>query len=165
MPRNRDSIYNVSTDIRLEDYTEDVEKDRDYAGIARFAAGLLLVALVAWGAYRFSGLLFAPDYQIAITNEEVEASAVAALSEKENIVLSSARPVFIRFQWPQGALTSDYLRIRVLSGGREVAVMGRLAPVTVNYILFAGPLEPGKYEIIVEDRDGTSLLSKGFLIR
>lgn len=167
MPRNRDSIYNVSTDIRLEDYTEDNDSGKNYAGIARFIGGLLLIILIAWGVYNFSGILFGPTYQVAITNEEVNEEAVAALNDQTDVVLSAARPVFIRFQWEAGGLKADYIRIRIIStqNNMEIAEMGRMVPVSVNYILFAGPLESGKYLIIIEDRSGAELVTREFMLR
>ncbi|MCB1174029.1 MAG: hypothetical protein KDK39_10705 [Leptospiraceae bacterium] len=166
MPRNRDSIYNVSTDIRLEDYTEDSEEERNIGGVVRLVGGLVLVGIIIWAIWSFSGALFAPEYKLAVSNQEVGEDQVEVLHKQERVVLSSARPVFIRFQWEEGQLQTDYIRILITqSGGQEVAVLGRMAPVTVNYILFAGPLEAGKYDILVEDRSGSVLGKRSFTVR
>lgn len=167
----RDSIYNISSDIRLEDYTDGGSTSSGGGGIggkARIIAGVALVALLGTGIYYFAGWIFGPDYELAVAQEDITAENIAELAGKE-AVLTSGEPVHIRFQWEEDGLKATYLRIKVdrVEGGNadEQAILGQKPPRTANYVYFKGPLDPGDYHVEVQDESGSVLKDKEFKIR
>ncbi|MCB1324259.1 MAG: hypothetical protein H7A21_03205 [Spirochaetales bacterium] len=171
MPRTRDSIYNVSSDIRLEDYTESSGGGGQgrLGSIARGLGALILVAIVLYALYYFAGALFGPDYSLAIANEYIDETNIERYAASDTPpALSAARPVYIRFQWEEGQLATDFLTMRVenVSSTPVVeAIQGRRPPVTANYIMFVGPLDAGRYTVEVLDREENVLREREFSVR
>lgn len=163
MARKRESIYNVSSDIRLEDYTEaDRQKSNNSLfKMAGVVAVLLLLGFVIWQAAMY---LMAPSYQLAMSNQEITGANIEQFTADPVSRLSAASPVHIRFQWPAGELKTDYLKILVerAEGSTyvEEAVLGRRPPRTASYIYFMGPLDAGKYRVQVLDASGSVLADR-----
>ncbi len=163
MARKRESIYNVSSDIRLEDYTEaDRQKSNNSMfKVAGVVAVLIIIGFVIWQAATW---LMAPAYQLAISNQEITAANIEQLATGPVSRLSATAPVHIRFQWEPGELQTDYLKIMVEreegSAFIEEAVLGRRPPRTASYIYFMGPLDSGKYRIQVLDASGSVLADR-----
>ena len=177
MPKTRDSIYNVSSDIRLEDYTEGGGSGSGGGGggrsgalatAAKIGGVLLILGMLAWGGQQLMLWIDAPDYRITVANEMIDAASTVAASDGAAVatVLSSAAPVHIRFDWAAGDLTTDFLRIEILqaASGQVEAAQERRPPVTANYVYFLGPLDPGAYRIRVLDRDRDLLIERDFRV-
>ncbi len=168
MPKSRDSIYNVSSDIRLEDYTEGGGGGGGSGRlgmIARIGGLIVLVLLLWWGGSALVGYLTAPTYRLAIANEYIDDANAQSFADRDPILVSSGAPVYVRFDWEEGELATDYLKIEIVrTGGGEEAVMGRRTPTTVNYIYFMGPLDPGNYELRVLDREENVLSNREFRV-
>ena len=76
--------------------------------------------------------------------------------------------MYIRFQWEEGQLATDFLTMRVenVSSTPIVeAIQGRRPPVTANYIMFVGPLDAGRYTVEVLDREENVLREREFSVR
>ena len=166
MARTRDSVYNVSSDIRLEDYTESNPDGGGGVGAAlRIGAGLVLLIVLLYGVYSAGSLLFAPSYTLAVASTPLNAANAVEFAASERVSTAAGSPVYIHFQWEEGELATDYVKIqidRVNPGGGEIeeAILARRPPITANYIQFAGPLEVGKYRITVTDRSGRRLADR-----
>lgn len=167
----RDSIYNISSDIRLEDYTDGGSGSSSGGGIggkARIIAGVALVGLLGTGIYYFAGWIFGPSYVLAVAQEDISAENAEEIS-KRDAALMAGEPIHIRFQWEEEGLKATYLRIKVDrvegSAAEEQAVLGQKPPRTANYIYFKGPLDPGDYHVEVQDESGSVLRDKDFKIR
>lgn len=160
MARKRDSIYNVSSDIRLEDYTE-ADRQRSNNSIFKMAGVLAVALIIGVLIWQAAAWLLAPSYQLAVANQEITAANIEQFSKGPVARLSASSPVHIRFQWEPGELKTDYLKILVErdEGGNflEEAVLGRRPPRTASYIYFMGPLDSGKYRIQVLDAGGAVL--------
>ena len=163
MARKRDSIYNVSSDIRLEDYTEaDRQKSNNSMfKMAGVVAVLLILGFAIWQAVTW---LMAPSYQLAIANQEITGANIEQLAATPVAKLSATSPVHIRFQWQPGELKTDYLKIMVERDEGcalvEEAVLGRRPPRTASYIYFMGPLDSGRYRVQVLDASGSVLADR-----
>ncbi len=169
MPKTRDSIYNVSSDIRLEDYTEGSSGSGGggrMGTIAKIGGVLLLLGLLGWGGQQFLLWLDAPVYRVTVANELIDDTNAASLAAAPAIVLSSSAPVHIRFDWEEGDLATDFLRIEILhaAGGQVEAAQERRPPLTANYVYFMGPLDPGSYRIRVLDRESSLLVERDFRV-
>ena len=166
MARTRDSVYNVSSDIRLEDYTDSSPEGGGGAGAAlRIGAGLVLLFVLLYGVYTAGSLLFAPSYTLAVSSTPLTAANAVEFAAAERVSTAAGQPVYIHFQWSEGELATDYVKIqvdRIGPGGSEVeeAILARRPPITANYIQFAGPLEVGRYRITVTDRNGRRLADR-----
>lgn len=165
----RDSIYNISSDIRLEDYTDGGGTSGGGAGgKARLIAGGLLVVVLGFGVYYAGGWLFGPKYMLAVSSQEITAENVEDLAGEEPS-LSAGHDVHIRFQWPEEKLKATYIKVKVdrVDGGQaeEQAILGQKPPRTANYVYFKGPLDPGQYHVEVLDESGTTLKDKEFRVR
>lgn len=166
MARTRDSVYNVSSDIRLEDYTDSSSEGGGGIGAAlRIGAGVVLLLFLLYGLYILGGMLFAPSYTLAVSSTPVTPENALQFAEAERVSTAAGQPVYIHFQWEEGELTTDYVKIqvdRINPGGGEIeeAILARRPPITANYIQFAGPLEVGKYRITVTDRNGRRLADR-----
>ncbi len=173
MPRARDSIYNVSSDIRLEDYTENAASGGGgrFGSILRFGGGAVLALILAYGVFLLWGWLTAPDYRLAISNDLIDETNADLLHDEERPVVDSTSPVYVRFDWEsEEDIETDYLTITIrrageTSDGDEEAVMGRRKPGTAKYVYFMGPLDSGDYRVDVTDRDGEELLAKDFTVQ
>lgn len=179
MPKTRDSIYNVSSDIRLEDYTEGGGSGSGGGGrsgalatVAKIGGILLILGMLAWGGQQLMLWIDAPEYSITVANDMIDTASVAATTATGSgaaetaAVLSSAAPVHLRFDWAPGDLTTDFLRMEVvLAGSREVVVAKeRRPPVTANYMYILGSLEPGSYMVRVLDRQQDLLIERSFRV-
>lgn len=169
MPKTRDSIYNVSSDIRLEDYTEGSSGSGGggrMGTIAKIGGVLVLLGLLGWGGQQFLLWLDAPVYRVTVANELIDDTNAATLAAASAIVLSSSAPVHIRFDWEEGDLVTDFLRIEILhaAGGQVEAAQERRPPLTANYVYFMGPLDPGSYRIRVLDRESSLLVERDFRV-
>lgn len=168
MPKTRDSIYNVSSDIRLEDYTEGNGGSGGgrMGTIAKIGGVIVLLALLGWGGQQLMLWLDAPTYRVTVANELIDETNAASLAEVQALVLSSSAPVHIRFDWEEGDLATDFLRIEILraAGGQVEAAQERRPPLTANYVYFMGPLDPGSYQIRVLDRDKAVLVQRDFRV-
>lgn len=166
MARSR-NVYNVSGDVRLEDYTEKAPS-RDLGPILKAAGIALIVILIGFGIYRAVQFMMMPSYMLAVASEPITASNIESLAGADP-ALTSSNPLHIRFEWPPGSLTTDYLRIQIdrIEGGSltEEAMLGRRPPRTANYIYFLGPMDTGRYRITVTDQSGTTLASKEIEVR
>lgn len=163
MARKRESIYNVSSDVRLEDYTE-ADRQKSNSSLFKMAgvvAVLLIIGLAVWQAATW---LMAPTYQLAVANQEITSANIEQFSAGPAAKLSATSPVHIRFQWEPGELETDYLKILVerdeAGNFMEEAVLGRRPPRTASYIYFMGPLDSGKYRIQVLDASGSVLADR-----
>ncbi|MCE9596352.1 MAG: hypothetical protein K8S54_00140 [Spirochaetia bacterium] len=164
----RDSIYNISSDIRLEDYTDGGgTSGGGVGGKARLIAGGLLVVVLGFGVYYAGGWLFGPKYMLAVSSQEITAENVEDLAGTEP-TLSAGHDVHIRFQWPEEKLKATYIKVKVdrVDGGQaeEQAILGQKPPRTANYVYFKGPLDPGQYHVEVLDESGTTLKDKEFRV-
>ncbi len=165
MARTRDSVYNVSSDIRLEDYTESASEGGGIGGMIRIGAGVGLLLILLYVLYAVGSLFFAPDYILAVSSTQITAANAEEYADTERVSTAAGSSVYIHFQWEEGELETDYVKIqidRVGPGGEEVeeAILARRPPITANYIQFAGPLEVGKYHITVTDRGGDTLADR-----
>ncbi|MBX7057218.1 MAG: hypothetical protein K1X75_04085 [Leptospirales bacterium] len=169
MARSRESIYNVSSDIRLDDYTEAGGGGGSrFGGILRFGGGAAGLAVLIYLVYLLWGWITGPDYQLAIANELIDPAQMEQLDDEKHPVVSSGNPVYIRFDWGESALESDYLKIDIFRGGPDgemEAELGRRPPVSAHYIYFMGPLDAGEYAIRVTNREGDTLREKTFTVR
>ncbi|MBW7858165.1 MAG: hypothetical protein H3C43_07735 [Leptonema sp. (in: Bacteria)] len=167
----RDSVYNISGDIRLEDYTESKKNNRFWQkeGFFRYVGfGFLsIVAIVV--IWSFFGWLFGPKYKLAISTVELTEANINDFLDTKSVVLAAGQPIHIRFQWSEGDLDTDYLKILIQKKGEsdfeEEAVLGRRPPQTATYIYFYGPLDHGDYKITVFDRKGSTLKERDLKIR
>ncbi len=159
-------IYNVNSDVRLEDYIEKGNSSSMLRLIPKTLLIILASLALVYGSYRCYTFLYAPHYKLAIANEYIDEAKLAELAGNSEIQVSASQPVYIRFQWEDTKLDTDYLRIQIykLTGDsrKEEAVLGRKKPQSVNYIYFMGPLEVGKYSLEIVDHKGEVLQSKEF---
>jgi len=164
----RDSIYNISSDIRLEDYTEGGGSSGGGMGKTRIIAGALLFLLLGLGIYYLGGWFFAPKFLLAVASEEITADNIEEAASKDPS-LASGHDVHIRFQWPEEKLKATYIKVKVdrVEGGQsqEQAVLGQKPPRTANYVYFKGPLDPGSYHVAVMDESGSVMKDKDFKVR
>lgn len=148
----RDSIYNVSADLRLEDYTEDNQK-KEYGPFLRNLLIFLLILLLIAGIWKLALWLFAPKYYLSIAPSEITEENYKDFLDDKQFFLSSQQMIHIRFTWIEKI--SNYYTIQILKNigqnWQEEAVLGRRIPNTANYIYFAGPLDPGTYKVKVFD--------------
>ncbi|MCR9144885.1 MAG: hypothetical protein NXI24_21790 [bacterium] len=169
MPKTRDSIYNVSSDIRLEDYTEGNGGSGGggrMGTIAKIGGVIVLLALLGWGGQQLMLWIDAPSYRVTVANELIDETNAASMAESPALVLSSSAPIHIRFDWEEGDLATDFLRIEILqaAGGQVEAAQERRPPLTANYVYFMGPLDPGSYRIRVLDREKSLLVERDFRV-
>ena len=169
--KKRESVYNITGDIRLDDYIESKDDDKFYkrAGFYRalgFGGLAFAVITVVW---LFFSWLFGPSYKLGIAAVELTDSNIGQYLDTTSLILGPGQPIHIRFQWTDGDLSTDYLKILIQrkdkSGLQAEAELGRRPPQTANYIYFYGPLDPGDYKIEVFDRDGGVLKKKEISIR
>ncbi|MBI3394728.1 MAG: hypothetical protein HY042_02725 [Spirochaetia bacterium] len=168
MARSRESVYNVSSDIRLEDYTDDAGGGSRYTTIAKYGGIGVVAFLIIFGIYK---LLFGPSFVLAVAGSEIDEANAKTVSDVEHVTVSPGAPVYIRFQWKAGDLKTDYLKVKIdrvgESGGKddEEALLGRKTPKTANYIYYMlEPLDSGKYHVQVITRDGDTLREKDFAV-
>ncbi len=161
MSTKRDSIYNVSADLRLEDYIEDKQK-REYGPLIKNALIILFILLLIAGIWKLGVYLFAPKYYLSISNTEITDENYKSFLDNNQISLYAGQLLHIRFTYLEKK--SDYYTIQILreEGGNlsEEAVLGRKIPKTVNYIYFAGPVDPGSYIVKVLDRDRKIIIER-----
>jgi len=165
----RDSIYNISSDIRLEDYTDGGSTSGGgIGGKARIIAGALLFVLLGLGIYYLAGWILGPRYHLAVASQDITAENIEELEGREPS-LSAGTDVHIRFQWPEEKLKATYIKVKVdrVDGGskEEQAVLGQKPPRTANYVYFKGPLDPGVYHVEVMDESGSVMKDKEFKVR
>ncbi len=150
----RDSIYNVSADLRLEDYTEDIQK-KEYGPFLKNLLIILLVILLLAGLWKLATWLFAPKYYLSISTTEINESNYKDFLEQKQFSLATQQMIHIRFTWVEKI--SNYYTIQILKNNGqnwvEEAILGRRIPSTANYIYFAGPLDQGNYKIKVFDEN------------
>ncbi len=160
MTKKRDSIYNVSADLRLEDYVEDQKKD--YTPIIKNILIFLLILLLIAGIWKLAVYLFAPKYFLSISNTEITDENYKDFLDNDVITLYPGQLLHIRFTYLEKK--SDYYTIQVLrmegNSLSEEAVLGRRIPKTVNYIYFAGQIDPGTYMVKVLDRERKLILER-----
>ena len=171
MTAPRDSIYNVSSNIHLEDYNEKSSGGQTRGSSrVKFWGFVALFVVLSYSIYRFFAYINAPEYKLAIANLYINDSNVTNLAKIEKVSVSADKPVYIRFDWGStGELQTDYVRIGIYKlnsdGKQEEAVLGRRKPVSADYIYFMGPLEAGQYILEVSDRKGNILKTKNFKVR
>ena len=170
LPSEKSSIYNVSSDIRLEDYTEKSPAIARGFSLTKSLLICLFVIFVIYNIYRFFTFIGASEYKLAIANNYIDNNNMSMLSDKKSVTLIPNKPIYIRFEWEDGSLKTDYLHARVdrlnANGEREeAALFGRSKPRTANYIFFAGHLEAGEYSIKITNKDGETLKTKQFTIQ
>lgn len=169
MTASRDSIYNVSSDIRLEDYTEKSSEGQTRSSRFKIFGFIALFVILFYTVYRFFSYINAPEYKLAIANEYIDDDNIANMAKVDKIDVSANKPVYIRFDWGStGELQTDYLRVGIYKlsseGRQEEASLGRRKPLTANYIYFMGPLDAGQYLLEVTDRKGKILKTKNFKV-
>ncbi len=161
MTKKRDSIYNVSADLRLEDYVEDNQR-KDYTPILKNILIFLLVLLLIAGIWKLAVYLFSPRYFLSISNTEITEENYKDFLDNNVITLYPGQLLHIRFTYLEKK--SDYYTIQVLrmegNSLSEEAVLGRRIPKTVNYIYFAGQIDPGTYMVKVLDRERKLILER-----
>lgn len=161
MSTKRDSVYNVSADLRLEDYVDDKQK-KEYGPIIRNVLIILLILLLITGIWKLGVYLFAPKYYLSISNTEITDENYKSFLDNNQIPLYTGQLLHIRFTYLEKK--SDYYTIQILKeeAGNlsEEAILGRKIPKTVNYIYFAGPVDPGSYIVKVLDRDRKIILER-----
>jgi len=161
MTKKRDSIYNVSADLRLDDYVEDNQR-KDYTPILKNILIFLLVLLLISGIWKLAVYLFAPRYFLSISNTEITDENYKDFLDNNVITLYPGQLLHIRFTYLEKK--SDYYTIQVLrmegNSLSEEAVLGRRIPKTVNYIYFAGQIDPGTYMVKVLDRERKLILKR-----
>jgi hypothetical protein len=161
MTKKRDSIYNVSADLRLEDYVEDNQR-KDYTPILKNILIFLLVLLLIAGIWKLAVYLFAPRYFLSISNTEITDENYKDFLDNNVITLYPGQLLHIRFTYLEKK--SDYYTIQVLrmegNSLSEEAVLGRRIPKTVNYIYFAGQIDPGTYMVKVLDIERKLILER-----
>ncbi len=169
MPSSRDSIYNVSSNMRLEDYVEETQGTQSKKEFIKGIGIVVTVFFLFYLIYSLIAYTSVPDYSLAVANEYIVEDRMKELDQKTNLIVQSSLPVYIRFAWEDGKLETDYLRIAIYrqtkEGKKEEASLGRRKPLTANYVYFMGPLETGQYELQVLDRKGKQLQSKEFQVR
>jgi hypothetical protein len=169
--KKRESVYNISGDIRLEDYIDAKEQDSFwrrpgfYRTLGFSAAALLLLSLL----WLFFSWIFGPNYKLGIAAVELTEDNIEKYEDTDSLMLGPGRPLHIRFQWEADDLDTDYLKIVIskkMKGDYETeAELGRRPPQTANYIYFYGPLDPGEYRVQVLNRDGDILKKKDITVR
>lgn len=173
MAKSRDSIYNVSSDIRLEDYTEasSAGGGGGFGNIGRIVGGIVLVAILGAGIYSLFTWIFGPDYILAVASEEISEENIEDIAKRDDVEISTGSAVHIRFQWDEGDLKTNYLKIKIENTSKneeEEASMSRKTPASANYIYYVyspGPMEPGKYTVKVMDREEDVLEEKEFQVQ
>jgi len=169
--KKRESVYNITGDIRLEDYIDSREenpfwKKQGFYRTLGFAALSLMLLTVLW---LFFAWLFGPSYKLGIAAVELTEDNIEDYEDTESLMLGPGRPIHIRFQWEADELDTDYLKIMIGkkgSGDYEAeAELGRRPPQTANYIYFYGPLDPGEYRVEVLNREGDVLKEKEIKVR
>ncbi|MFN3604449.1 MAG: hypothetical protein ACK4UJ_07045 [Leptonema sp. (in: bacteria)] len=157
----RDSIYNVSSDLRLEDYTEDTQK-KEYGAFLKNLLIILLFLLILAGLWKLGIWLFAPKYYLSIATSEITEDNYKNFLEDKQFFLTPQQMIHIRFTWTEKI--SNYFSIQILKNNGqnwvEEATLGRRIPITANYIYFAGPLDPGNYKVKVFDEKKKNLIER-----
>lgn len=166
MTGKRDTIYNVSSDIRLEDYTEPPSSGRTNLG--KIIVGFVLLLLLLWGVKSLIVYLTAPDYVLAVAATQITDANQSGFAATQTISPPPGGAVHIRFQWEEGQLDTDRLKItaekKINGSYLEIAAKSTRIPVTANYIYFLNILEPGSYRIRVSDALGKILKEKVFRV-
>ncbi len=161
MSKKRDSIYNISADLRLEDYVEDNQK-KEYTPIIKNIAIFLLILLLIAGIWKIGLWLFSPNYYLSIANTEITEDNYKSFLNNKQISLYPGQIIHIRFTYLKK--DSDYYSIQILKkeGGTltEEAILGRKIPKTVNFIYFAGPLDAGSYLVKVLNRERETIIER-----
>jgi hypothetical protein len=161
MSKKRDSIYNVSADLRLEDYVEDNQK-KEYGPIVRNILIFLLILLFIAGIWKLLVWIFTPNYYLSIANTEITEENYKDFLDNNVITLYPGQLLHIRFTYLKRK--SDYYTIQILrvegNSLSEEAVLGRKIPKTANYIYFAGPVDPGTYQVKVLDRQRELIIER-----
>ncbi len=169
--KKRETTYNITGDIRLEDYINAKEERPIWKkGIMYRWIGIgLLVLLVVGGLWTFIAWIFTPDYKLGIATVELTSQNIDDYVDTESLMPAPGQPIHIRFEWQPGSLDTDYLKIIIekKEGARyrTEAELGRRPPRTANYLYFYGPLDPGDYRVEVWDRGGDVLEGKEIHIR
>ena len=170
MPSSRESIYNVNSDIRLEDYTEKVSNKNDKFHLLKIAGAVVFGSIILYLilSYMFSSSEI--KYQLAIANDYIDDKNFTTLAENDDVSVFAKKPVYIRFQWLGSEdIATDYLRINIYKftpkGKIEAASIGRTKPKTAKYVYFMGLLDAGEHLIEVSNRRGETFKSKRFDVR
>lgn len=162
----RDSIYNVSADLRLEDYTEDVQR-KEFGPFLKNALILLLILLLIAGLWKLALWLFAPKYYLSIATTEINEGNYKEFLDQKQFSLDPQQMIHIRFTWVEKV--SNYFTIQILKNSGqtwiEEAILGRRIPNTANYIYFAGPLDQGSYKVKVFDENKKLLVERDIEIQ
>ncbi len=165
---SRQSIYNVSNDILLEEHIEDPTENTSRLDFLKIFVGIIAILGIGYGSVRLISFLKDPNYILTVSNEYTEGASKKPSSSSSRAI-SSNQPVYIRFQWAKGRLKTDYIRIEVykISGKKKIeeAVIGRRKPKTANYIYFMGPLDKGNYHLRVLNRKSKLLSNKKFKVQ
>ncbi len=165
--KGRDSVYNVSSDIRLEDYTDDNGGGGGRTGsIIKFGGIGLGAFLVVFVIYK---LIFGPSYLLAVSSTEIDEGTIKTVASVDQVLITPGAPVYIRFQWEEGGLKTDYLKVKIdkKADGKdeEEVLLGRKTPTSAHYIYYmVEPLDPGKYHVQVITKDGETLQEKDFAV-
>ncbi|MCS7204318.1 MAG: hypothetical protein NZ853_01325 [Leptospiraceae bacterium] len=161
MSTKRDSIYNVSSDIRLEDYVEEPQK-KDFGPYLRYVLIFLIILLLIFGLWKLGTWLFAPKYYLSISNTEITDENYKTFIKNKQIPLYPGQLIHIRFTYLE--LKSNFYTIQILrkdgAALSEEATFGRKIPRTVNYIYYAGTLDPGSYVVRVFDENREILIER-----
>ncbi len=157
----RDSVYNVSADLRLEDYIEDKQKN-NFDDIFKKIILILLVLLLLLGLWQLGVWLLAPKYYLSISTTEITEENYKSFLEETQFVLAPGQIIHIRFTWIKEVSHFFTIQIMKQEGGvwNLEATMGRKIPRTANYIYFAGPLDGGNYLVKVLDANNKLLLER-----
>ena len=166
---SRESIYNVNSEIRLEDYNENETQKWDSLFYFKRISFVILAFLSIYLLYSFTSNLFKTHTKLAIANEYLDENNISKFYKLQNQILDSSKPIHIRFEWGYSGVDSEYLKINVFKINKgvktEEASMGRRKPHNARYIYFMGPLESGNYSIEIIDQRQKILQKKEIKIQ
>lgn len=158
----KNSVNNVISDIRLEDYTE-VRED-SWAPLIKIISGILILLVLYGFGNMIVDLFHEPEYTLAIAAEEITDENILTYAQSKELKATPGHPVYIKFQWKPGEIDADYLRIGVEKKIKdkyvEIANKGRQLPQTVTYLYFSDVFEPGLYRITVTNNNDKKLAQK-----
>ena len=168
----RNSVYNIDEDMKLENYkNQDVFTDK-ISTILGFSGVFIVIGIVIYIIIQiisFSlSFLNTQEYELAIANQFITDENFQQFTEIEEVKLDTSGVVYLRFQWEEEPINTDYLKIILYRMEEkkkiEKAAFGRSVPKNKNFIYFMGLLDKGDYVAEIFTRDNQSLKKKEFRV-
>ena len=168
----RNSVYNVDEDMKLENYKNQeifTDKISTVLGVLGVLIVIGIVVYLIIQAIFFSLSFFnTQEYELAIANQFITDENFEQFTEIEEVKLDKSGVVYLRFQWEEKPLNTDYLKIILYrfeeQNKIEKSAFGRTIPNNKNFIYFMGLLDKGDYVAEIFTRDNQSLKKKKFRV-